>query len=110
MAYRDLLIGSVDREGDITMPELAARLMRERQVVVHPASLSHFLKVIGFTVRERCSLAKPIAMMWHVTAHVAEGRAAADASGAPSTGVRRRTGTTQQRGAAARPMPDAASG
>jgi transposase len=53
--YRDLLIGWVDREGDITMPELAARLARERQVVVHPASLSRFLRAVGFTVKKNAA-------------------------------------------------------
>ena len=33
--YRALLIGWVEGDGEITMPELATRLMRERQVVVH---------------------------------------------------------------------------
>lgn len=47
--HRALLIEWVERDGEITMPELAARLMRERQVVVHPASLSRFLKAAGFT-------------------------------------------------------------
>ncbi|MDQ1159491.1 transposase [Sphingomonas sp. SORGH_AS 950] len=35
-----------------TMPELAARLLRERQVAVHPASLSRFLKAAEFTVKK----------------------------------------------------------
>ena len=34
------------------MPELAARLARERQIVVHPASLLRFLKAAGFTVKK----------------------------------------------------------
>ena len=50
--YRELLIGWVERDGEITMPELAARLARERQVAVHPASLSRFLKAAGFTVKK----------------------------------------------------------
>ena len=45
--YRDLLVGWVKRDGEITMPELAARLAHERQVMVHPASLSRFLKAAG---------------------------------------------------------------
>ena len=53
--YRALLIGWVERDGEITMPELAARLMRERQVVVHPASLSRFLKAVGFTVKKNAA-------------------------------------------------------
>ena len=51
-AYRDLLIGGVERNGEITMPELAARLTHERQVVVHPASLSRFLKEAGLPSKE----------------------------------------------------------
>jgi len=43
-----LLIGWVEREGDITMPELAARLGRERGIEVHPSSLSRFLLAEGF--------------------------------------------------------------
>jgi len=50
--YRTLLIGWVERDGEITMPELAARLARERQVVAHPASLSRFLKAARFTVKK----------------------------------------------------------
>lgn len=53
--HRALLIGWVERDGEITMPELAARLMRERQVVVHPASLSRFLKAAGFTVKKNAA-------------------------------------------------------
>lgn len=53
--YRDLLIGWVEREGDITMPELAARLAQEREVEVHPASLSRFLLAEGFTVKKNAA-------------------------------------------------------
>lgn len=53
--YRTLLIGWVERDGEITMPELAARLARERQVVAHPASLSRFLKAAGFTVKKNAA-------------------------------------------------------
>lgn len=35
--YRDLPIGWVERDGEISMPELAGRLARERQAVVHSA-------------------------------------------------------------------------
>lgn len=53
--YRDLLIGWVERDGEITMPELAGKLAGERQVVVHPASLSRFLKAAGFTVKKNAA-------------------------------------------------------
>ena len=46
-----LLIRWVEADGDITMPELAARLADERQVVVHPASLSRYLRNTGYTVK-----------------------------------------------------------
>jgi hypothetical protein len=36
------LIGWVEEDEDITMPELAARLARETQMVSHRASLSRF--------------------------------------------------------------------
>ena len=53
--YRDLLIGWMERDGEITMPELADRLMRERQVVAHPASLSRLLKAAGFTFKKNAA-------------------------------------------------------
>lgn len=51
-AHRDVLIRWVDAQGDITMPQLAARLATERQVFVHPASLSRFLRATGYTVKK----------------------------------------------------------
>ncbi|MDF0543965.1 hypothetical protein PX699_16555 [Sphingobium sp. H39-3-25] len=47
--YRELLIGWIEQNGEITMPELADRLAEATQVVAHPASLSRFLKACGFT-------------------------------------------------------------
>lgn len=47
-----LLIGWVEAQGDITMPELAAKLKAARDVTVHPASLSRFLIARGFTVKK----------------------------------------------------------
>jgi transposase len=54
-AHRDVLIRWVDARGDITMPELAARLAAERGVVAHPASLSRFLRAIGYTVKKNAA-------------------------------------------------------
>lgn len=54
-AYRDRLIGWVEAEPDISMPELAARLEAERGVVVHPASLSRLLLAAGFTVKKNAA-------------------------------------------------------
>src|SRR5688572_17605735 len=46
------LIGWVEAQADITMPELAAKLKAARGVAVHPASLSRFLIARGFTVKK----------------------------------------------------------
>jgi len=53
--HADLLIGWVEANGDITMPELAAKLKAERGVEVHPASLSRFLIARGFTVKKNAT-------------------------------------------------------
>lgn len=51
-AWRDTLIGWIETQDDITMPELAARLAAEHGVVAHPASLSRLLRLAGFTVKK----------------------------------------------------------
>jgi transposase len=51
-AHADVLIGWVDAEGDITMPELADRLFKAHGVKAHPASLSRLLLAHGFTVKK----------------------------------------------------------
>lgn len=51
-AHHDLLIRWVEAEGDVTMPELVARLASERKVVAHPASLSRYLRKVGYTVKK----------------------------------------------------------
>ena len=51
----DTLIGWVEADGDITLPELAARLAAERGVTVHPASLSRFLLKAGFTFKKNAA-------------------------------------------------------
>jgi len=50
--YAEDLIRWVEATSDITMSELAAKLEAERSVKVHPASLSRFLKVQGFSVKK----------------------------------------------------------
>jgi transposase len=50
--YAATLIRWVDEEGDITMPELAAKLAAEFGVVAHPASLSKFLIKQGFSAKK----------------------------------------------------------
>lgn len=51
-AYAEALIGWVEADGDITMPELAAKLEAECGVTAHPASLSRFLIKAGFTLKK----------------------------------------------------------
>ena len=51
----DALAGWVDADDDITMPELAARLLAERGVKAHPASLSRLLIRQGFTVKKNAA-------------------------------------------------------
>jgi transposase len=53
--HGDDLIRWVEEKEDITMPELAAKLHAERGVEVHPASLSRFLKIQGFTVKKNAA-------------------------------------------------------
>ena len=54
-AHQDILVRWVDSQGDITMPELAARLAAERDVVVHPASVSRFLRTLGYTFKKNAA-------------------------------------------------------
>ncbi|MGE5516365.1 MAG: hypothetical protein ACM31D_11165 [Bacteroidota bacterium] len=50
--YAAPLIRWVEEQGDITMPELAAKLAAEHGVVAHPASLSKLLIKQGFSVKK----------------------------------------------------------
>ena len=50
--YTATLIRWVEEDGDITMPELAAKLAAEHGVMAHPASLSKFLIKQGFSVKK----------------------------------------------------------
>lgn len=54
-AHGDALIRWVEEKGDITMPELSAKLAAERGVTAHPASLSCFLATKGFTVKKNAA-------------------------------------------------------
>jgi transposase len=51
-AHLAFLIAVVEAEPDITMPELAARLLAERGVPAHPASLSRRLCRAGVTYKK----------------------------------------------------------
>ena len=50
--YEPFLIRTVEAKPDITMPELAARLLEEHGVAAAPASLSRLLCRRGFTYKK----------------------------------------------------------
>src|SRR4051812_12607486 len=52
-AHQAFLIGRVEAQPDITMPELAAGLEAERGVIASPASLSRVLCTAGFTYKKQ---------------------------------------------------------
>jgi len=52
VAHIDSLVSWVEADGDITMPELAARLLAERGVKAHPASLSRLLIRQAFSIKK----------------------------------------------------------
>ena len=52
-AHQAFLIGRVEAQPDITMPELAAALAAERGVTASPASLSRVLCKAGFTYKKQ---------------------------------------------------------
>jgi transposase len=51
-SHRDFLIERVKAKIDITMPELAEELMKERGVEANPASLSRLLCKAGFSYKK----------------------------------------------------------
>lgn len=54
-AHGEALADWVEADGDITMPELAARLLAERGVKAHPASLSRLLIRQGFSFKKNAA-------------------------------------------------------
>lgn len=50
--HLETLIGWVEAEPDITMPELAAKLLADSEVKVHPASVSRVLIRAGFSFKK----------------------------------------------------------
>lgn len=53
--HLETLVGWVQAEPDLTMPELAAKLLADRGVTVHPASLSRVLIQAGFSFKKNTS-------------------------------------------------------
>jgi transposase len=54
-AYREIVIGWVEADGEQTLCELAERLAAEHGVVVHHTSLSRLLRTAGFTVKKNAA-------------------------------------------------------
>jgi transposase len=50
--YEGFLVQAVEAKPDLTMPELAARLMNQHGVTAEPATLSRFLCRRGFTYKK----------------------------------------------------------
>ena len=50
--YETFLIQAVETKPDITMPELAARLLKEHGIIAAPATLSRLLCRHGFTYKK----------------------------------------------------------
>jgi transposase len=50
--YQAFLVGAVEAKPDITMPELAARLLHTHGITAAPAALSRFLCRQGFTYKK----------------------------------------------------------
>ena len=51
-AFRDFLIAEVEARPDITMPELAAKLLDVHGITADPATLSRFLCRAGYTFKK----------------------------------------------------------
>lgn len=51
-AYREIVIGWVEADGDLTLCELAERLAVEHGMVVHHTSVSRLLTAVGFTFKK----------------------------------------------------------
>ena len=54
-AQRDRIVAWVEAEPDMTMPELAARLLQAVGVQAHPASLSRLLVKAGFSFKKNAA-------------------------------------------------------
>lgn len=50
--HLDFLVAAVEKTPDVTMPELAERLLQARGVAAHAASLSRLLCRAGFTYKK----------------------------------------------------------
>ena len=53
--HKDFILSAIAECSDITMPELAAKLLRAKAVKVDPSRLSKFLIACGFSVKKNPS-------------------------------------------------------
>jgi transposase len=50
--YREIVIGWVEADGELTLSELTERLASEHGVIVHHTTVMRLLKATGFTVKK----------------------------------------------------------
>jgi len=105
-AHQAFLIGRVEAQPDITMPELAAALAAERGVTASPASLSRVLCKAGFTYKKTADgVGARTRRRAGATTGVDREAPAPDAASAGAPGVHRRDRGQHQDDAAARAQP-----
>ena len=105
-AHQAFLIGRVEAQPDITMPELAAALEAERGVIASPASLSRVLCKAGFTYKKQLMASeRERADVRERRREWIERRQPPHAASAGAPGVHRRDRGQHQDDAAARAQP-----
>jgi transposase len=105
-AHQAFLIGRVEAQPDITMPELAAALAAERGVIASPASLSRVLCKAGFTDQKTADgLGVRTRRRAGATTGVDREASAPHAASAGTSGVHRRDRGQHQDDAAAWAQP-----
>src|SRR4029450_5202466 len=102
-AHQAFLIGCVEAQPDITMPELAAALQAERGVIASPASLSRVLCQAGVTYKKTADGVGARTRRWPgATTGVQREDAPPHAAAAGTPGVHRRDRGQHEDDAAAR--------
>jgi transposase len=85
-AYREVVIGRVEADGELTLHEMAERLAAEHDLVVHHTSLSRLLRALR---KKLCWPAKPIALTLPGCGECGARIAAVDGPAPAAPGVRR---------------------
>ena len=65
--HRAFIFAIVEARGDITMPELAAVLLKEKGVSVAPATVSRFLIACGFSFKKSFGHPSKTDLIWSVS-------------------------------------------